>query len=64
MPTSSADGRGDDTHAYLVRGGRPVSGTFTPGGNKNAALPMLAAALLGERPVRLRNVPAIRDVRD
>jgi UDP-N-acetylglucosamine 1-carboxyvinyltransferase len=41
-----------------------VSGTITPSGNKNAALPMLAAALLGEHAVRLRNVPAIRDVHD
>jgi UDP-N-acetylglucosamine 1-carboxyvinyltransferase len=56
--------RGEDTHAYLIRGGRPVSGTLTPGGNKNAALPMLAAALLGDRAVRLHNVPAIRDVQD
>ena len=64
MPTSRASARGDDTHAYLIRGGRPVAGTLLPGGNKNAALPMLAAALLGEQKVRLRNVPAILDVHD
>jgi UDP-N-acetylglucosamine 1-carboxyvinyltransferase len=64
MPRSTPSARGDDSHAYLIRGGRPVSGTLKPGGNKNAALPMLAAALLGEHAVRLRNVPAIRDVHD
>jgi UDP-N-acetylglucosamine 1-carboxyvinyltransferase len=64
MPTSRTAGRGDDTHAYLIRGGRPVAGTLKPGGNKNAALPMLAAALLGDQPVRLRNLPTILDVQD
>lgn len=53
----------DDRDArYVVRGGRPVGGTLRPGGNKNAALPMLAAALLTDEEVRLDNVPAIRDV--
>jgi UDP-N-acetylglucosamine 1-carboxyvinyltransferase len=32
--------------AYVIRGGRPIHGTLVPGGNKNAALPMLAATLL------------------
>ena len=53
---------GDDTHAYVIRGGHPIGGTLKPGGNKNAALPMLAATLLAEGPVELDNVPAIRDV--
>jgi len=48
--------------AYRIRGGRPLSGIVTPQGNKNAALPMLAAALLTDEPVVLENLPAIRDV--
>jgi UDP-N-acetylglucosamine 1-carboxyvinyltransferase len=53
---------GDDGHAYVIRGGNPIRGTLKPGGNKNAALPMLAAALLAQGPVRLQNLPRIRDV--
>jgi len=51
----------DDDASYIVRGGNPISGAVKPGGNKNAALPMLAATLLGGR-VSLHNIPAIRDV--
>jgi hypothetical protein len=47
--------------AYVIRGGRPIQGTLVPGGNKNAALPMLAATLLAEGTVELSNVPQIRD---
>ena len=47
--------------AYVIRGGRPIHGTLVPGGNKNAALPMLAATLLAEGTVELTNVPQIRD---
>ena len=46
---------------YVVEGGRPLSGTITPAGNKNAALPIIAAALLTAEPVVLENVPRIRD---
>ncbi|HET6681324.1 MAG TPA: UDP-N-acetylglucosamine 1-carboxyvinyltransferase [Gemmatimonadaceae bacterium] len=46
---------------YIVEGGRPLSGTVTPSGNKNAALPIIAAALLSSEPVTLENVPRIRD---
>ncbi len=46
-----------------ITGGRPLSGRVTPSGNKNAALPMLAAALLTESEVVLENVPDIGDVR-
>lgn len=46
----------------LIRGGRAVSGELTVSGNKNAALPMIAAALLTDEEVRLENVPAITDV--
>jgi len=52
----------DDNFAYVIRGGRPIHGTLVPGGNKNAALPMLAATLLADSPVELANVPQIRDV--
>ncbi len=47
---------------YLVEGGRTLSGTIRPSGNKNAALPIIAATLLTEHPVTLENVPRIRDV--
>ncbi|MEN8163359.1 MAG: UDP-N-acetylglucosamine 1-carboxyvinyltransferase, partial [Acidobacteriota bacterium] len=53
----------DDNATYIVRGGNPISGTLKPGGNKNAALPMLAATLLGGQTTSLENVPDIRDVR-
>src|SRR5437868_12284374 len=46
----------------IVTGGRPLSGTITPSGNKNSALPILCATLLTDDPVRLLNVPAITDV--
>ena len=48
---------------FLIHGGRRLSGGHRPSGNKNAALPMLAACVLTEEPVRLRNVPMIADVR-
>jgi UDP-N-acetylglucosamine 1-carboxyvinyltransferase len=51
----------DGQFAYVIRGGRPIHGTLVPGGNKNAALPMLAATLLAEGSVELANVPQIRD---
>jgi UDP-N-acetylglucosamine 1-carboxyvinyltransferase len=47
---------------FLVEGGRPLQGTVQPAGNKNAALPMIAATLLGDGPSELVNVPRIRDV--
>jgi UDP-N-acetylglucosamine 1-carboxyvinyltransferase len=49
--------------AFLIEGGRPLSGTIRPAGNKNAALPVIAAALLTDEPVVLDNIPNIRDVR-
>jgi len=48
---------------FVIEGGRPLQGTVTPSGNKNAALPILAATLLTEEPVTLRNVPDIGDVK-
>ena len=47
----------------IVEGGYPLRGTIRPAGNKNAALPALAAALLTDEPVVLENIPDIRDVR-
>jgi len=47
---------------FVVEGGHPVSGAIRPAGNKNEALPILAAALLTDEEVHLRNVPGIGDV--
>jgi UDP-N-acetylglucosamine 1-carboxyvinyltransferase len=47
---------------FIIEGGTPLSGTLFPAGNKNAALPALAATLLTEEEVVLRNIPRIRDV--
>jgi UDP-N-acetylglucosamine 1-carboxyvinyltransferase len=47
---------------FIVEGGHRLQGAIRPAGNKNAALPILAAALLTEHPVTLRNVPRIRDI--
>ncbi|MGH6717626.1 MAG: UDP-N-acetylglucosamine 1-carboxyvinyltransferase, partial [Bradyrhizobium sp.] len=46
---------------YIVEGGHRLRGAIEPSGNKNAALPIIAAALLTEHPVTLDNVPRIRD---
>ena len=47
---------------FLIRGGRTISGRRRVSGNKNAALPMIAASLLTAEPVTLTNVPDIDDV--
>ncbi|HEV2873622.1 MAG TPA: UDP-N-acetylglucosamine 1-carboxyvinyltransferase, partial [Thermoleophilaceae bacterium] len=47
---------------FIIEGGTPLSGTVVPAGNKNAALPALAATLLTSDEVVLRNTPRIRDV--
>ena len=47
---------------FLVSGGRALKGTVRPAGNKNAALPILAATLLADGPCRIERVPRIRDV--
>lgn len=49
---------------FIIEGGVPLRGEVTPAGNKNAALPLLAACLLSEEPIVLHNVPEIRDVVD
>jgi UDP-N-acetylglucosamine 1-carboxyvinyltransferase len=48
--------------SFIIHGGRPLFGEVTPSGNKNAALPLMAACLLTRHPVVLRNVPDITDV--
>jgi UDP-N-acetylglucosamine 1-carboxyvinyltransferase len=47
----------------IIQGGIPLKGQVTPSGNKNAALPLLAACILTDKPVVLHNVPEIDDVR-
>ncbi len=49
---------------FLIQGGIPLQGEVTPAGNKNAALPMLAATLLCDETIVLHNIPPIRDVDD
>ena len=48
--------------SFFVTGGRALKGTIRPTGNKNAALPILAATILADGPCRIDNVPHIRDV--
>jgi UDP-N-acetylglucosamine 1-carboxyvinyltransferase len=48
--------------AFVIEGGHRLSGTIKATGNKNGALPILAATLLTSEPVTLANVPRIRDV--
>ena len=47
---------------FVIEGGTPLSGTIVPAGNKNGALPILAASVLSSEEVVIRNVPRIRDV--
>ena len=47
---------------YLIEGGYPLKGKIKPNGNKNAALPIIAATLLTDEEVILRNIPDIEDV--
>lgn len=48
---------------FRVRGGAPLSGTIRPQGNKNEALPLIAASILTDEPITLSNIPDIEDVR-
>ncbi len=50
------------SESFVIQGGRPLNGRIRAAGNKNAALPNLAACLLTTEPVVLHNVPRIRDV--
>jgi UDP-N-acetylglucosamine 1-carboxyvinyltransferase len=49
---------------FIIEGGFPLNGELTPAGNKNAALPLMAACLLTEEPVIFHNVPDIVDVKN
>jgi UDP-N-acetylglucosamine 1-carboxyvinyltransferase len=51
-----------DMGEYHINGGVPLNGTIKVSGNKNAALPCIAAALLTDEPVILKNIPDIEDV--
>ena len=53
---------GHASEAFVIEGGRPLHGRIQAAGNKNGALPILAASLLTSEPVVLRNVPRIADV--
>jgi UDP-N-acetylglucosamine 1-carboxyvinyltransferase len=48
---------------FHIQGGQPLAGTVSVSGSKNAALSMIAAAILARGPLRLRNVPRVGDVR-
>src|SRR5690606_41646910 len=48
--------------AIRVVGGRPLNGTISVGGAKDAALPILCATLLSDGASRVRNVPRLRDI--
>src|ERR1700727_3494015 len=56
------DARSIPLEKFVIEGGVPLSGTIVPAGNKNGALPILAACLLTDEQVVLRNVPRISDV--
>jgi UDP-N-acetylglucosamine 1-carboxyvinyltransferase len=59
MTTAVAEGL---VESFVIEGSRPLSGRIRAAGNKNGALPILAACLLTQEPVHLSNVPRIRDV--
>lgn len=46
---------------YIIRGGNPLAGEVTIGGAKNAALGILAAAIMTDEPVRIENMPKVTD---
>lgn len=48
---------------FLIEGQKPLEGEVSPSGNKNAALPIMAACLLTDEKVTLKNLPDIQDVR-
>ena len=50
------------SESFVIEGGQPLNGRISVAGNKNGALPILAACLLTDEPVTLTNMPRIRDV--
>jgi UDP-N-acetylglucosamine 1-carboxyvinyltransferase len=61
-PVLARSGRRKTMEKFVIEGGAPLSGTMVPAGNKNGALPILAASVLTDDEVVVRNVPRIRDV--
>jgi UDP-N-acetylglucosamine 1-carboxyvinyltransferase len=61
-PLEGPDPAAQRMEKFVIEGGYPLSGTIVPAGNKNAALPALAACLLTEEEVVLNGIPRIRDV--
>ena len=49
---------------FVIEGGRKLSGSLRVNGSKNAALPLLAATLLTDAPITLRDVPQLSDIRN
>ena len=49
-------------HAFRIHGGSRLTGRISIDGSKNAALPLMAAALMGDGPVTLRRVPELSDI--
>ena len=47
---------------YIIEGGKPLSGSVRPSGNKNEALPALMACLITDEPITFKRVPRIKDV--
>ncbi len=50
-------------YKFVIEGGHPLDGTISISGSKNATLPLMAAAMLGDTPTTLYNVPDLRDIR-
>jgi UDP-N-acetylglucosamine 1-carboxyvinyltransferase len=61
-PSDPGSRTGQLMEKFIIEGGTPLAGTIVPAGNKNAALPALAACLLTREEVVLRNIPRISDV--
>ena len=51
-------------NAFIVKGGNPLKGTVALEGAKNVALKVVVAALLFDKPITLRNIPNIKDIRE
>ncbi len=47
---------------FVIRGGRPLTGEVAIGGAKNAALGLLAASIMADEPVIIRNIPDVSDI--
>ena len=51
-------------NSFVVKGGVPLKGTISLEGAKNVALKVVVAALLFDKPITLRNIPNIKDIRE